>query len=1132
MPEKSVIAEREIGTNSEQGETIVGKDLSSLVQFASLVELSGVAIVCTTADGVIVSWNPAAEQLYGYSATEVLGKHLHSIMAFPDYSGGLTEDLQKLSRGETLPSYETVRLTKSGKRLNVSKILVPLKGFAGEVIGILVIMRDIGSHKKLQEELVRLAAVVESSVGAIFSFNVDGMIKSCNPAATAMTGYAADELIGQSLSILIAPERRQELAEVVSRIMAGETAPPFETMGVRKDGTLCDIFLTVFPVKNEKGRITGISCFVIDITEKQQTQLMLRRQTRRLEAINRVLTETLVCETEEQLGKTCLDVAEWLSESKFGLIGKVTPEGVFTAFAISESAWRCSDIDPGLGYALMTGIPVPGIFRSIVRDGRSMIINSEATIKAQPDRLRFPKGHPPISSFIGIPLIDAGQVIGVISLANKEGGYTLVDQENLESLVPIVVEAIKRKRAQELLTLLNSQLHERLAEKAISEKKLVSLNNELIRARDEAEKASRAKSMFLATMSHEIRTPLNAVIGMTDLVLKSQLTTKQRELLMTVRDSGETLLSVISDILDFSRIEAGKLQLEPGVFDVRENLGNTIKSFAIAAHGKNLELTCFIHPDVPRMVIGDYNRLRQIVVNLVGNAIKFTDQGDVSLEVALETRRERDVMLHFMMMDTGVGIPEEKRDTVFQEFVQADGSTSRRHGGTGLGLAIVSRLVKLMGGRVWYESRPEGGSCFHFTVALDLAEQDLDIPAAGLGPIEPGCLDGARVLVVDDNATNRYILKEILGSWKMTPCTVASAWEALSALQEAKKSGTCYQLVIADAHMTGIDGFALAEEIRRNPSFNNTVVMMLTSADSAHDIERCKQLGVAAYLLKPIKQSELLEAIQIALNVIAPERRAIQPVSDSEYVVTGLRILVAEDSLANQQLALAILERQGHNVTIAGNGKEAVREASGQTFDLVLMDVQMPEMDGFEATALIRAREKQTGAHVPIIAMTAHAQKSDRDRCLDAGMDFYISKPIHAADLLDAIETKFFGAQKPAARAEVPAPVDWSAVEKVTGGDRLRAKDIVQISREEIVQLMGTIRQCLSGSNCDGLRYAAHTLKASGWYCTSSNMVQLAQKLEDMACKRDLSGSQTILTDLESETNLVIDALSTYLRQG
>jgi len=406
---------------------------------------------------------------------------------------------------------------------------------------------------------------------------------------------------------------------------------------------------------------------------------------------------------------------------------------------------------------------------------------------------------------------------------------------------------------------------------------------------------------------------------------------------------------------------------------------------------------------VPHLLIGDYARLRQITVNLVGNALKFTDEGEVVLEVWREALSADDVVLHFAVSDTGAGIPEDKREAIFEMFEQVDTSMARRHGGTGLGLAIAARLAGLMDGRVWVESEPGQGSRFHFTLRIRLADPKNALPPCP----EPACVHGLRVLVVDDNGTNRRILEEILRGWQMEPTTASNAAEALALIREAQAAAAPYGLVLTDAHMPQVDGFMLTQQIKQDASIGSSVVIMLTSGDRPEDAARCAELGIAAYLLKPIKQSELLESIQTALGIPSPKEASVESREPIAPRIGPLKILLAEDSLFNQKLAVALLEGHGHKVTVARNGQDAIAAVESQSFDLVLMDVQMPVMDGLKATAIIRDRERTTGAHVPIIAMTAHALKGDRERCLEGGMDGYVAKPIRAAELFDAIESLF-----------------------------------------------------------------------------------------------------------------------------
>ena len=873
-----------------------------------------------------------------------------------------------------------------------------------------------------------------------------------------------------------------------------------EEMHVWPDGRTSWVATSKLPLRDKQGHVIGTFGISHDITEQKQALQALRDSEFRTRMIVETALDAFVAMDRDGA------IIDWnaQAEATFG--------------------WSVQEV---LGKPLVEVIiPIP--FRAAHRAGLEKYLSTgQAKILGQ--RLELTAlhrgGHEfPIEVTISALRLDQRRLEnGDRSLDARHESLPLQPASNSKDSVvfaAFIHDITKRKRA----------------EAALRE------------AKELAESANRAKSDFLANMSHEIRTPMNAILGMTELVLDTSLADAQREYLLTVRESGDALLRVINDILDFSKIEAGKLDLIPDVFSLREMLGDAMKSLAVRAHREHLELAFRVAADVPDTLVGDAGRLRQIVVNLVGNSIKFTHRGEVVLDVSRAesgegfqpalgglvegktdssagqignlphetSARTPTISLHFYVRDTGIGIARDKQALIFEAFEQADTSTTRRYGGTGLGLAISQRLVKLMGGRIWVDSEPGIGSTFHFIATFVVPPVPLEPTAARMV-----VMHGTRVLIVDDNATNRLILEEMLGNWGLEPVCAASARQAMECMSEATRTARPFSIVLSDLHMPDTDGFMLAKAIREQPELAQTLMLMLTSGDRQGDLALCRELGISAYLFKPIKQSELFNALVTTLGVNGVEDHAT-PAPAPIDKLPPLRILLAEDNLANQKLAVGLLTKWGHHVTVTNNGAEALRAwaepPDGRPFDVVLMDVQMPEMDGFEATAAIREREQSHGRRTPIVAMTAHAMKGDRELCLAAGMDGYIAKPIRQRDVVTVLRQSLGGEagllrltaeqdalvpRNDAPQAVAPADsrrLNWKQALRFVGNDESLLSEVLAAFVEECPDLQAQLQRAATNKDWLTVAKTSHTLQAA-LRLFGGEAVDLAIALEGR-CKR------------------------------
>jgi len=914
---------------------------------------------------------------------------------------------------------------------------------------------------------------------------LDGFFKRVNKAWTDVLGYSEEELLTQPWINLVHPDDQETTNAEATKVFQGYKTMRFRNRVRSKDGSFRWIVWTAAaPANRQFFYATGR-----DVTEMKRDEDLLRAQY----SVTRVLAEApSLHEAAPQILKNICETLEWVVGTMWQLDKK---EGVLR----SVETWHT----PTANVSEFSAVTRSRTFdRGIGLPGRVWEEADALWIEDVTKDSNFPRApiasKEGVHSAFGFPILLGDEVLGVLEFFSHQ-----IRQPDTKLL--------------NLLTAVGSQIGQ-FIERTEAEAGLRLYARELESAKQVAEEATKAKSEFLANMSHEIRTPMNAIVVMTELALGTPLTSEQREYLGMIKDSADALLALINDLLDFSKIEARKFDLDKRDFNLRDTLEDTVRLLAPRAHQKELELGCHIQADLPDRVFGDPIRLRQIVINLVGNAIKFTDKGEVMLHVERQGQSESTLDLHFFVSDTGIGIPEEKQQTIFEAFEQVDSSTTRKYGGTGLGLSISAALVKLMGGTMWVESKVRQGSKFHFTVVLELKKSESE-PL----PKESQKLIDLPILVVDDNASNRRILKEILTNWHMKPTLANSGAEALNALEKGNSTNSV-ALVLLDVHMPEMDGFAVAEQIRNRYKHQEIKVILLTSASRPSDVARCRKLEISGYLSKPIKQSELFDAIITAMaeDSQKPERcestsASIQPSERS------LRVLLAEDNPVNQTLAMRILERLGHKVQVVNNGKEAVGRAQAEDFDLIFMDVQMPEMDGLEATMAIRAAEAGTGKHVPIVAMTAHAMKSDREKCLSAGMDDYLSKPVRIDELKQGISR----AGQERNMGQAPEQGLFRAIGQLevlldsVMGDRALLAEMAELWLADSVKQETQIREGLDLGDAMMVQSAAHALKGSLGTFQASGAQEAANQLEMSAKDIDLVGARKAFERLSTQIDLV-----------
>jgi PAS domain S-box-containing protein len=909
--------------------------------------------------------------------------------------------------------------------------------------------------------LFQMASLVESSDDAITSVTLEGTLLSWNSGAEKMYGYAADEIEGASLSLLLPPDRKDELPYLLERIKQGEYIHHYETARLRKDGAQLDVSLTVLPLKDSSGGISGGLIIGRDITENKRAQKLLQQQAAAMEA--------------------SMDGIAILNESgEFIHVNDAYARihACRTSEELLSKKWECL-YDEAESRKLKLGV-IPALKEA----GHWL---GEMTGK-RCDGSSYPQE---------------------ISLARIEGG----------GFVWVVRDITRRKQ----------------------------IESELAEARDAALESVRMKAGFLANMSHEIRTPMNGIIGMIGLLLNTPLSGRQREFAEAVSSSADTLLSIINDILDFSKIEAGKLKFETVDFNLYGTVEGTSEILAERAEAKGIELASLVLSDVPTRLRGDPGRLRQVLTNLVGNAVKFTERGEVVVTVTKESETVTHVRIRFTVSDTGIGIPEERQRHLFEAFTQVDDSTTRKYGGTGLGLAISKQLVELMGGEIGFKSTPGEGSAFWFTAQFE--KQGAQVASALPGKADLG---GVRVLIVDDNETNRKILHHQVTSWGMRSDSAGGGHEALALLRQAAAVGDHYDLAILDMQMPEMDGLMLARVITSDPLIADTKLVMLTSLSQRTDADLMREAGVAAWLTKPVKQSHLFDCLAATMDAgLTPSPETTQGQSPNEHSKPhapeqlpptsqddqrGMRILLAEDKLINQKVALHQLRTLGYTADVVTNGREALKALEKNSYDLVLMDCQMPEMDGYRATTELRRREGSS-KHTIVVAMTAHVMEGDYAKCMAAGMDDYISKPVNP-EVLDAVLRRWSANLEGGAQGVETGATAQVSVADIIGakvlasfrgleesGRRGAVKELIEVFIGDAVPLLDSLREAVAQGNAALLEEAAHGLKGCSAVLQIRKMVALCEELEHHGGSMTAAQARAILSQVEREFGRVERAL-------
>jgi two-component system sensor histidine kinase/response regulator len=1060
-----------------------------LMQLSRAVQQSPSSVVITDREGVIRYVNPKFTEVTGYSFDEVLGKTPRILKSGRHPQEMYTELWQTIKGGGEWRG-ELENRKKNGEVFWEFVSISPIRNAEGEVTHFLAVKEDISERKKAEEALrqseQRLALHVQRAPLGVIEWDLDFRVTKWNPAAEKIFGWSAEEAIGQHGALIIGSDDREKLDRVWKNLLSRQGGERNTNKNRRRNGEqiLCDWYNT--PLVDGEGRVIGVASLVMDVTEGRRAEDELRRSEVRFRSV-----------WENSLdGMRLTDAGGHMvlvNEAFCRMVGRSREDLEGQLMSDIYQGHRQENIVASHARRFATRSVEPYLERELT------LWNGKCVWFAVSNAMVEVEGQPPL-------------------------------------LLSLFRDITARKASEGELERRASELFKAKSMAEEQARMLEIQAGELREAREAALEASRLKSEFVANMSHEIRTPMNGVIGMTGLLMDTELNPEQREYTEIIRTSGEALLGIINDILDFSKIEAGKLSLELVDFDLRTLVEETMDLMAAKAHEKKLELSSFLEDDVPVSLNGDPGRLRQILLNLIGNAVKFTEEGEIALHIRKLHDAGRRSLLHFEVRDTGIGIPPEAIGLLFRSFSQADGSTTRRYGGTGLGLAISRQLAELMGGEVGVESTPGVGSNFWFTADLGRTDGQLVRRPA------PADLSAQRVLVVDDNATSRKILTHLTTKWHMRVTAVDGARSALMELRRGAAAQDHFTLVLLDMQMPGIDGIALARMIRSESSFRSPAMVMLTSLGSGNS-RAIREAGIAASLNKPVKEALLLETILQA----AAGKRLAGARGDAEekagpgahLVGRSLRILVAEDNPVNQKVAVRMLEKLGHRADVVGNGREAVNALKSVPYDIVLMDCNMPEMDGFEATNIIRSSEAGTQRTV-IIAMTANALEGDRERCLAAGMDDYLTKPVTQAQLASRLAAWTEPSSETTAEAgkrplQEEAPVDRTRLrELATLGDEddpLWLQTIISTFLDDLTTRIVRLKAALEEENPTEFRTLAHALKGSAGNMGAMRLADIAREMQTLGEAGHLERGHALVARFEEEAGRVRADLSSVVTQ-